>query len=235
MSTCIDTISRHVSIRRFKPDPVPENDLRTILEAARRAPTSWNLQPVTIIAVTDQGLKQQLADAVGGQEHVAEAPVFLVFAADYHKLLEASRSAGVEAAEPGLGHLVTAAIDVGISSGWAALAAETLGYGIVFIALYSNPCRVAEILSLPKHVIPLVGLALGKPAESPQPRPRQPPEVFASINKYPSPPDLAEKVRSAYRSGGAKLFRYVLAPGAYYDQVTNALLECMKKQGYRAP
>jgi len=232
--SCLETISRHVSIRKFRDEPVPREDLERILEAARRAPSSWNLQPVTVIAVTDKGLRRSLAEITGGQEHVAEAPVFLVFSADYHKLLEASRRAGVSVAQPGLGHFVVAAIDVGIASGWAALAAEELGYGIVFVALYADPCRVADLLGLPLHVVPLVGLAVGRPAESPEPRPRQPSEVFAAENQYPSPIDLGDKVRSIYRGGGARLFRYVLGPNGYYDHVAKALIECLEKRGFRA-
>ena len=232
--SCLETISRHVSIRRFGDEPVPQEDLERILEAARRAPSSWNLQPVTVIAVTDERLRRSVAEITGGQEHVAEAPVFLVFSVDYHKLLEASRRAGVDAAQPGLGHFVVAAIDVGIASGWAALAAEELGYGIVFVALYADPCRVADLLGLPRYVVPLVGLAVGRPAESPEPRPRQPLEAFAAENQYPSLINLGDRVRGVYRGGGAKLFRYVLGPNGYYENVTKALVECLEKQGFRA-
>lgn len=231
--SCIDTIMRHASVRVFRDEEVPREDLGKILEAARRAPSSWNLQPVTVIAVTDKGLKKAIAETVGGQEHVAKAPVFLVFSADYHKLLEASRLAGVSVSQPGIGHFVVAAIDVGISSAWAALAAEELGYGVVFVALYSSPCRIADILGLPMHVVPLVGLAVGRPAERPSPRPRHPREVFAAENQYPSPTSLGEKVRSTYRGGGTKLFNYVLSPGGYYDQVAKALLDCLERRGFR--
>ena len=228
-------IGKHASVRSFRPEPVDPQDLEKILEAARRAPTSWNLQPLTVTAVTDPALRKKLAEAVGGQEHVAEAPVFLVFSVDYHKLLEAARAAGVEPADPGLGHLVVGALDAGIASGWAALAAEELGYGVVFIALYSNPCRVADILGLPRRVIPVVGLCIGRPAEHPEPRPRHPVEVFAAENRYPSPEGMAEKVGSVYGRKAGKLFRYVLAPGGYYESVGETLLRCMEERGYKTP
>ena len=66
-------IGKHASVRSFRPEPVDPQDLEKILEAARRAPTSWNLQPLTVTAVTDPALRKKLAEAVGGQEHVAEA------------------------------------------------------------------------------------------------------------------------------------------------------------------
>ncbi|OWJ54896.1 nitroreductase family protein [Pyrodictium delaneyi] len=233
--SCLDIVERHASVRSFRPDPVDPKDLEKILEAARRAPTSWNLQPLTVTVVTDPMLRERLAEAVGGQKHVAEAPVFLVFSIDYHKVLEAARAAGVEPAEPGLGHLVIGALDAGIASGWAALAAEELGYGIVFIALYSNPCRIADILGLPRHVLPIVGLCVGKPAETPEPRPRHPMEVFAAENRYPSSEGLTGKVASVYGQKAGKLYSYVLARGGYYERVGEALLQCMKERGYKPP
>lgn len=233
--SCLDVIGSHASVRKFLPEPLDQGDLERILEAARRAPSSWNLQPIVVTAVTDPELKRRLSEAVGGQEHVAQAPVFLVFSVDYRKLIEASRSVGVEPAEPGLGHFIVGVLDAGIASGWAALAAETLGYGIVFVALYADPCRVAEILNLPRYVVPVVGLCIGKPAERPEPRPRHPMEVFAAVNRYPSAPDAVENVAGIYRGRGVKLFRYVLAPGGYYEEAGGAVLRCLKQRGYRVP
>ncbi len=48
--------------RFYRSDPVPDDVLRRILDAARFAPTGGNRQPVRLIAVRDAGLRQQLAD-----------------------------------------------------------------------------------------------------------------------------------------------------------------------------
>ncbi len=182
--TVLDVIFSHASVRSYTSEPVSREDLERILEAARRAPTAWNLMPVYIYAVLDEKLKGELAEALGGQEHVARAPVFLVFSLDWGKLLKASEESGVEPAIPGIGHIVPGLVDVGIIAGWAGLAAESLGYGITFIAVYSNPCRVAEILGLEEYVVPVVGIALGRPAESPGPRPRQDPVSVYGIDVW---------------------------------------------------
>ncbi|ABM80862.1 nitroreductase family protein [Hyperthermus butylicus] len=234
MSCCIETISRHVSIRKYTDEPVKPEDLEAIVEAARRAPTSWGIQPFTVTIVTDGELKAKLAEAVGGQEHVAKAPVFLVFSVDYRKLAEAARIHGVEFAEPGLGHLLIGVVDAGIAAGWAALAAESLGYGIVFIALYSNPCRIAEILNLPEQVLPVVGLCVGRPAEKPSPKPRQPREVFAAENRYIAlDEEAARKVAYVFGEKTQRIYSYVLSKGGYYEQVTRRLLECARRRGFR--
>ena len=233
-SCCIDTMRGHVSVRSYLDEPVPQGDLEAIIEAARRAPSSWGLQPLTVTVVTDPKVKAELAEATGGQEHVARAPVFLVFSIDYLKLRRASERLGVRFAEPGLGHLLVAALDVGIAAGWAALAAESLGYGTVFIALYSNPCRVAEILRLPELVLPIVGLCVGRPAEKPGLKPRHPMEAFAATNSYIGLGDaVVEALASLYGEKTVKLYRHVLGRGGYYESVGRRLLDCLERRGFR--
>jgi len=46
-----DAIKQRISIRAFKPDPVPEQLVRDILDVARFAPSGGNLQPWKVIAV----------------------------------------------------------------------------------------------------------------------------------------------------------------------------------------
>lgn len=47
-----EAIKTRVSIRAFKPDPVPEQLVRDILDVARFAPSGGNLQPWKVIAVS---------------------------------------------------------------------------------------------------------------------------------------------------------------------------------------
>jgi len=50
------------AIRRLKPDPIPDDQLEVILEAARRAPSGGNLQPWRFLVVRDANLRAQLAE-----------------------------------------------------------------------------------------------------------------------------------------------------------------------------
>ena len=47
------------AIRRLKPDPIPESDLRDVLEAATRAPSGGNSQPWHFVVVADADLRAQ--------------------------------------------------------------------------------------------------------------------------------------------------------------------------------
>lgn len=52
------------SIRRFKADPVPEEALRQMIDAAIRAPSGSNEQPWAWLVVRDEGKRRAIADAV---------------------------------------------------------------------------------------------------------------------------------------------------------------------------
>ena len=55
-----ETIFTQRAIRRIKPDPIPEDDLRDILEAAIRAPNGGNNQPWHFIVIRDPNLLVEL-------------------------------------------------------------------------------------------------------------------------------------------------------------------------------
>lgn len=232
MSTgcCLSVAKKHVSVRVFSGKDIDEEDLRAILEASQRAPTGWNLQPVTIVAVRDRDKLRLIADSVGGQEHVANAAVFLVYVVDYAKIVGAAERLGIKA-EPGPANLYEALVDVGIMAGWAMLAAESLGYGGVFVALYENPCAVVELLNLPRYTVPVVGLALGRPAERPAPRRRQRLGALVAWNEYGDVNEKVEAVLEVYGERARRLFTYVFSPDGYYRTASERLLFCLEKQG----
>ncbi len=194
-------------------------------------PSAWGLQPYTVVVVEDKSLKEKIAEAVGGQEHVAKAPLLLVFAVDYAKLVELSRKIGIDVSEPGLGHFVIGLVDVGIASAWASIAAEELGYGVTFIALYSNPCRIAEVLNMPRYTLPIVALIIGKPAVKPKLQPRQPVKALVDYDRYGSVEEKVnamledQELMAKYR----KVIGLALKPNTYYDEVGKSVIECIKQ------
>jgi len=55
------------SIRRFKPDPVPDSVIQNILTTATFAPSAHNRQPWRFCVVTNPSVKQKLADAMSAE------------------------------------------------------------------------------------------------------------------------------------------------------------------------
>ncbi len=80
------TLSQAIKDRRatpsFLPDPVPEDDLKTILEAGLSAPSGYNLQPWRFVVVRDVEQRARLRQAAMKQLKVEEAPVVIVACAD---------------------------------------------------------------------------------------------------------------------------------------------------------
>ncbi len=62
MSDIIDVITSRKSIRRYTPDPVPDDMIDKILEAARWAPTGENYQPWRLIVIRDKETRNRIGD-----------------------------------------------------------------------------------------------------------------------------------------------------------------------------
>src|SRR2546429_6768900 len=80
------TLSQAIKDRRatpgFLPDPVPENDLKKILEAGLSAPSAYNLQPSRFVVVREAEQRGRLRQAALNQLKVEEGPVGIVGCAD---------------------------------------------------------------------------------------------------------------------------------------------------------
>jgi nitroreductase len=89
------------SARHFRPDPVPPDLLDQLLEAARWAPSGFNLQPTHFVVVTDPAVKAKLYPACMKQRQVLEAGATVVFTGDrrvvehnFERVLKQDREAG---------------------------------------------------------------------------------------------------------------------------------------------
>ena len=78
-SETIALLNNRVSVRSYKDDPVPEELIDQVLQAAFRAPTSSNIQTYSVIIVQDPVIRKQLAAVAGGQKHVEKETVLFSF------------------------------------------------------------------------------------------------------------------------------------------------------------
>ena len=172
-SETIDLLARRSSVRRYKPDPVPEAMVEAILRAAFRAPTSSNIQSYSVIVVRDRDVLRRLAPVTGNQRHVAEAPVFLAFCADLTRIAFAMAKNGHSVADNNMETGLVASIDAALVGMCAALAAESLGLkGVMIGAVRNDATASAEVLGLPDRVYCVFGLCLGWPDDVPVQKPR---------------------------------------------------------------
>jgi len=77
----IEALNWRYATKKMNGQPVPQEKVDQILEAARLAPTSSGLQPFKVIVVTDPALKQELLPHTFGQSQIVDASHVLVFAA----------------------------------------------------------------------------------------------------------------------------------------------------------
>lgn len=82
LKSFIDLVRTRRSTRHFRPDPVPPELLDELLEAARWAPSGFNLQPTHFVVVTDPAVKAKLYPACMKQRQVMEAGATVVFTGD---------------------------------------------------------------------------------------------------------------------------------------------------------
>ncbi|MGC8916070.1 MAG: nitroreductase family protein [Thermoanaerobaculum sp.] len=181
-------LTPHRSIRRFKPDPVPEETLRAILREAQRAPTDATAQMYSLLRVSDRTLRLAISQACGGVPPMEEAPEFFLVCADLYRLQELLALEGRPMGSfPRIG-LHFATVDATLVAQRLMDAAEAAGLGVCPIGAIANGIdRLPELCQLPPLVMPLFGLCLGYPAEDPPMRPRLPLSLVVHENTYRRP------------------------------------------------
>ena len=171
----LELIHRHGSVRRYKPDLVPESLIEQIVSAGQRASTSSNLQTYSVVVTYDLKKKQRIQEICDDQKHISQAPVFLLWCADFSRLQRVCKHQGYSVEAGYVENFMVASVDTAIAMQNAALAAESLGLGFCFIgALRNNPDDVIDLFSLPELVFPVAGMTLGWPEKPPRIRPRLP-------------------------------------------------------------
>lgn len=152
-----DVILKRRSIRKYQPKPVDDKLIGVILWAGAQAPSAGGLKDWRFIVVKDEKRKEKLYEACFKQDHVREAPVDIVVAAD----IEAQ---GLKYGKRG--ELVYALEDAAAAIENMLLAATALGLGSCWVGAMDEE-EVRHVVGLPDSVRPVAIITLGYPAEEP--------------------------------------------------------------------
>jgi nitroreductase len=206
----IDHLLGHRSVRHHLPDAVGDDQLSAIIAAAQSAATSSNLQAWSVVAARNPDTRAALAECAGGQDHVAKAPLVLVWLADLARLAHVAESVGrPHGALDYLEMFVIGVVDAALAAQNALAAAESLGLSGCYIGgLRNQPERVAELLGLPPRVFAVFGMTLGKedPAAPPATvKPRLPQKVVLHQERY-LPVDRQQAGIDAYNAAMARFY-----------------------------
>ena len=166
-----ELIRARYSVRAYRPDPVSDDTLQQVLEAAQLAPTAANLQPFRLIVVHTAGRKTDL-QRIYPREWFTQAPIVLC-------------ACGVpgEGWVRGYDDKNYTTVDVAIAIDHLTLAATNLGLGTCWIAAFNAPVA-REVLALRDHVEPLIFTPLGYPADQPGPKERKPLEELVRYERW---------------------------------------------------
>jgi len=162
-----DLITERYSVRGYSGEPVSDDDLNYILEAARMAPTAANRQPFQLIVIHTEGREEELR-RIYDKDWFVEAPLIIVACGLPSKAWVRHDKANF------------AKVDVAIVMDHLILAAADCGLGTCWIGAF-DPEAAREILELPDEVEPIVMTPVGHPTTSPTKKKRKP---LAELVRY---------------------------------------------------
>lgn len=175
----------HRTFRKFKTQTMTPEQLQHIIHAASSTPTYTFLQAASIIHVTDQEKKNAIA-AVCNQPYVAEAPDLFIVIADMYRNYQIATAKGAPTDNLDTADRFFATFyDATLMTMNMVTAAESMGLGCVILGSVNNDMdKMIDILNLPPHTFPCLGLGIGIPDQAPTLKPRLPHEFILMENSY---------------------------------------------------
>ena len=137
-----DAVRSRLTVREYKPDPVPDDVVHKLLEAGRLAPSSQNLQPWHFIVVRDGDTIRRLGEMATQGPFIGGAPLAIAIATD---------------------DTPRAQLDAGRALQQMELVAWEEGMGTCFVGLRADEQNraVKELLGIPDHLVLLTVLPFG--------------------------------------------------------------------------
>lgn len=190
-----DVVLRQRACRDFAPDPVPDEDLARILEAAVHAPSAENTQPWVFVVVRDADRRRRIADLnrrlwdAGAGLHSRPR-----LAADLFAEVDASVRTGFGGApvlvvvagdgrDPVTRRMLGASIFPAIQN--LLLAANALGYGSALMTLATvASAELRSIVELPEGLEPVAVVPVGRPARRLGAPRREPAAAKTYLDRY---------------------------------------------------
>jgi nitroreductase len=179
-----EAIRTRRSIRKMKTDPIDDETLENVLEAARWAPSWKNNQCWRFVVVRDSKIKEEIAGCMittrSGENPstraIIRAPVLIVACAELGK---SGLNAGEFATDKGDWFMY----DVALAMQNLVLEAHSLGLGTVHLGLFDAE-KAAGILGVPEGFCVVSMTPLGYPDEAPNSVPRKELSEFVSYDEF---------------------------------------------------
>lgn len=227
MNLTIQSILAHTSVRSYTNEKVSYEIIETLIKCAQAASSSHFVQAYSIIQISDQSVRNQIAELLDNPKHIIEAPVYFVFVADLSRHEQITKLHGIEMGSLESEALLIATVDTTLAAQSMMIAAESLGLGGVYTGVIRNyPNEISELLNLPDKSFALFGLSLGYPSKVNEVKPRLPINEVVHINKYDMDKsvnnllkyDKEMEVYYSKRSSNNKIEHWTVQMAHYFSQ-----------------
>ncbi len=161
MNTMLSPIFFRRSVRKYTDEDIADGSIQDLLEAAMAAPSAVAKDPWHFIVVRNSEKRNRMADALPNGQMLRQAPVGILVCGDIQKANAGELSYMLQDCSAAIENLL--------------LAASMLGLGGCWLGVHPRQDRItamASIFKLPDTMIPVSAIALGHPAEQPEPRTR---------------------------------------------------------------
>jgi nicotinate-nucleotide--dimethylbenzimidazole phosphoribosyltransferase len=204
-SAVLSVMGKRQTVRRYKPDPVPDDHLTRILDAARRPPTCMNQQPWTFLVVRDkakiEAMRKRTLDTI--------AASFDKYAAEHkgaeNAALAAKKAEAIHFTE---GYFtapvyVVVLVDTGcpctgyaqrhdgpMAAGYLMIAARAFGYGTAYLTDGIPEKVTREVLAIPAQYMRICITPIGVPDQWPSQAPKRKLEEMVAYETLEGHPAL---------------------------------------------
>ncbi|KAF0238746.1 MAG: hypothetical protein FD181_747 [Prolixibacteraceae bacterium] len=244
----MELLNQHVSIRKFKTQPIAYSLIESVIYSGTKASTTGNMQLYSVVVSETPEVREKLIPHHFNQNVAKSAPVLLTFVADFNRF---AKWCEISSANPGYDNFLsffTAATDAIIVAQNVCVAAENLGLGICYLGttIY-NAREIVKVLNLPKLTFPVTTLAIGYPDEIPGRTDRIPLRGIIHKEKYKNYSGLDIKELYSFKENleSSKQFikennkdylaqvftdvRYKKADNEFFSQ---KMMEVLREQGF---
>ena len=162
------------SVRKFKDEDIPEEEIRKIIEIGHMAPSAGNLQARDFILVRDEKEREKLSENAYGQKFVAQAPWVIVICANKERSAKRYKDRGrelysIQDATAAVQNMLLAVVDK--------------GYGAVWVGAFDEE-KVSKQLNISSGVRPVAMIPIGVPAKSPNKPSKMDAEEITHFGKW---------------------------------------------------
>ena len=177
-------IAGHTTHRSWSDRPVSADTVRLLAACALSAPSKSYLQQADIVDVRDPARRTAIQALLPTLPWVANAPALLVFCANGRRFRRLFTRRGLAFTNENLDGFFNPTVDAALVMMNFLNAAEAAGLvGCPLSLVRNEPFRLADVLELPRHVVPVAGLCIGHPTQVRSINPRLPLDACLHVDR----------------------------------------------------